>query len=332
MENQSATDYNKMINNWMSSDVMTLGNHFHGKLDQDMIKEFSLYEAGVDQRVMSYYLDRGNIQIQDINELTHFNISMGLSRQESVPGILTFYPVFEPFFPLITPAKPAESIFLPEKKRSIVAESDQDTTTVGPPIGAQRVPLSYLNYVARSWTFASVSNIDDYLCLMHDGRLQRIERMTFSRKRNPDFFDEFVRCFQDDTNQMYLGFHLGLDLNKEIDRSQATFTPVLELTYIPTVPFPTFNGVEKDFFSRFKASLQGWNDFEPDNDIKKEITANVLKSAKSQVFQIVRQNLNNDLVFLIGDIQCVTENGFLVPVTALYQFAQLCPPWCQPEL
>lgn len=332
------------IGNWNKADVITLGNHFHGRPEEG---QGGLgYNPTSDQRVDVYYLDFDQMLNENENEWVydHFIVHMALLNHISIPGTLTYLPVLQLGTKAVIPPINDYYKFLPSNLRAIRLAQETPTPINPNENGIQPVPFSYLNQVERSWNHANVAMIDDYLCVMRSGKLERVKKTEFSQKRNNNFYRLLKTVYSSSEWALrYFGLHLGVDLNKEIDRSQATYTPVFELAFNSILSSRillesiNFNKKERDLFKRIiRESGNSFNLNSNGGDTNwKSLKLKLRSFFIRQLLIDCEIDEPNDLVFIFtGKLDTLPgkiEDEILIstPVSGLFQFAQLCPPWCE---
>lgn len=206
MNTQEATD---RVGNWQKCDVSQLVNHFHfyesesSPIQQKRVESLRLEEGGID-----YLRTTGNIE--------SITFEMGLSSEGSENGQLTFAPVWSVRSAGVEGFVPFE-FTKPEQQ-----------------LGLNLVPGIFKDMVSRNWMNLDPSLIDDLFLANKPSKsgkttgLQRLLYYHFSVKNNPVFFHVFRL---DEVREKLKGIYLfpGADFNKMNDRSEYTFSPVIQL-------------------------------------------------------------------------------------------------------
>lgn len=201
-----ATDH---IQNWQSCDIAELVYHFHfmekdksGDLQQKRLRAMVL-EGEALSRLKSIPL----------KELT---LHMALSEKQAVNGEVTFAPILE-----------------------VSKEGDPGTTATFRPYSSDEpysglVPGAFKEVVNRNWLLTDASQVDDLFLAAKSSeknetpQLQRLLRYQISEKVNTLLFEVLaLEGVQKKLKGLYL--HLGADMNKMNDKTEFTFTPVIEL-------------------------------------------------------------------------------------------------------
>ena len=245
------------IANWERSDILTLGNHFHGEYKRNRQDPNNCNRGqGSNHRVGAFYLgleDLRTIKLFDedhadgFTSFTSFEVYMALNSQNPIPGKMTFLTILK-----VTGKKKIR-----RTDGNMVEEDafqylemwpgclkvnkirNQEADSTGGEEGATPVPLAYMNNVTRVWEQLRMELIDDsFLAIIpqdsqtNASNFQKLNRYVFSPEINKSVFRLINGLITNKKRRTdYIGFHLGLDMNKELDRSIFSFTPVLEVNF-----------------------------------------------------------------------------------------------------
>lgn len=197
------------VRNWQRCDIAQLVNHFHemreatGDFQQVRLKCVALKGEAL-----------GILKSGIISDMT---LHMALKKEQSVNGAISFEPVLEV-------AKSDNSVAF-----ASFSPFDNDLPLT------ELVPYAFKEAVTRNWLLTDANGVDDlfvaYKPKAEKGsipELQRLLRYYISGKTNSLLFN--VLNMEEVRKEMKgVHLHLGADMNKAYDRSEFTFTPVVEL-------------------------------------------------------------------------------------------------------
>ncbi len=233
-----------MINNWMGSEVLTLGNHFQGSpvLDSEPLT----YDP--DWRVSNMEMTEDDLNtLNKLGEVRSFRLCMSLeeTRSEGVNVAPLLHVVGdkkkEHHFRLYTPADTLKQkynitgsgVIGKGGKKSIGLKKFM--RLLGKTESAE-VPVQFLQTVRENWLLLDPAQMDDLFMAYRntntvENEVRRLSRLTEYRMNagtNALLFNK-LRKLAGKGKLTTFRMHFGVDFNKQPNQGEFTFTPVIEL-------------------------------------------------------------------------------------------------------
>lgn len=206
MKATKAKDY---IKNWQRCDIAELVYHFHF-MEKD--KSGDLQQ----KRLRSMILEGEALSHLNSVPAKELTLHMALSKKKAVNGEVTFAPILEA-------SKGGEAV---ATARFRPYSSDDPYSGL--------VPGAFKEAVNRNWLLTDASQVDDLFLAAKSSKkketpqLERLLRYHINEKVNTLLFEVLaLEGVQKNLKGLYL--HMGADMNKVNDKTEFTFTPVIEL-------------------------------------------------------------------------------------------------------
>lgn len=214
-----------MITRWDESETLTLGNHFHGRqvLKKKAQTEELVFDPG--WRVKCMGVREADVsKLSGCVNITSIQICMAL--KEKVQKEVNIAPL------LCIEVKNEEPIYIELVSVDERGKEDINSGEVSnQEVGAAQVPIEFLNVVSNNWMLLGPEQIDDAFMAFKLDNTQGLDRLTgyhFNSKTNSLLFHKLCKLIKSE-NLISLNMHFGIDFNKFSQRTEFSFTPVIEL-------------------------------------------------------------------------------------------------------